>query len=185
MAAADPVLAELIARLGPCTLAPQEDLFGSLVESIVSQQISVKAADSIFRRLVASLPEGRLDAAALAAQPVEALRGAGLSGAKALSVLDLAALRAAPDDAVIAALIPVRGVGRWTAEMFLIFALGRPDILPVGDLGLRRGVRVFYRLPADPAPAELPPLAASWRPYRSVATWYLWRGLTAGLGSRQ
>jgi DNA-3-methyladenine glycosylase II len=69
--------------------------------------------------------------------------------------------------------------------MFLIFALGRPDILPVGDLGLRRAVQLFYRLPADPVPAALPPLAASWRPYRSVATWYLWRGLTAGLGSRQ
>jgi DNA-3-methyladenine glycosylase II len=186
--AADPILAGLIAAHGPCTLTPEPDLFGSLADAIVSQQISVKAAAAIMRRFLALLPGAQLDPRAILALSEETLRGAGLSRAKvayvrdlaahvASGALDLATLAIRPDDEVIAALVQVKGIGRWTAEMFLIFALGRLDVLPVDDLGFRRAVERAYGLPGLPAPAALHALAAPWRPYRSVATWYLWRSL--------
>ncbi len=182
------MLARLVAAHGPCTLTPEPDLFGTLVDSIVSQQLSVKAAATIVGRLAAALPGGRLTPAGILATPDETLRAAGLSGAKtryvrdlaqhvAAGTLDLAHLAAQPDEDAVAALVAVRGIGRWTAEMFLIFACNRPDILPVDDLGFRRAVQIQYNLPDLPPPATLPPRAEPWRPYRSIATWYLWRSL--------
>ena len=188
LAGADPVLAQIITTTGPCTLSRQVDLFGALAESIISQQISVKAADAIMSRFLSLLPAGQLDPAAILALPEESLRAAGLSRAKAVYLrdlaahvadgrLDLARLGQEPDEAVIAALLPVKGIGRWTAEMFLIFALGRLDVLPVDDLGFRRAVQLRYNLPDLPVRTTLPALAEPWRPYRSIATWYLWRSL--------
>ena len=129
-----------------------------------------------------------MSAAGILALPGEQLRAAGLSAAKTLSLIDLAqrvnnqtllldALHELTDDEVIANLIPVRGIGPWTAEMFLIFALGRPDVLPVGDWGLRVGVQRHYGLAEPPEKARLLELAEPWRPYRSIATWYFWRSL--------
>jgi DNA-3-methyladenine glycosylase II len=197
----DPRLAALIAKVGPCRLLPPSALltpeaqarvhFEGLLEAIVSQQLSPKAASTIFARVkaAASAPGGPIafpDAAALLALPVETLRAAGLSGAKAASVRDLCErvqagslriheLGAMDDEAVIQALSAVRGIGRWTAEMFLMFQLGRPDILPVGDLGIQKGMVALFNLRKLPTPDRMRSLARSWQPYRSIACWYLWR----------
>jgi DNA-3-methyladenine glycosylase II len=182
----DPVLKTLIRQIGPCTLRTRDDHFALLVRSIVSQQISTKAAIAISTRLLAALqPSGLCPAAILAAEE-ETLRLAGLSTAKRRSLRDLAEkvhaghvplerLPELPDEEVINQLIPVRGIGRWTAEMFLIFGLGRMDILPVADFGLRNGVKRLYGLDELPGKQQLVELGESWRPYRSVATWYFWR----------
>ena len=186
LARRDPVLKRLIAAVGPCTLRPDPDGFAILVRAIVSQLISTKAAETIGRRLREALGGAGLAPAALLALPEEALRGAGLSGGKARAVRDLAErvhsgalpldrLPDMTDDEVIAALLPVRGIGRWTAQMFLIFSLGRLDVLAVDDLGLRAGARDQYGLEELPDRVRLTELAEPWRPYRSVATWYLWR----------
>src|SRR5262245_7412658 len=183
----DPVLRPLIRAVGACALRPRGDLFACLVRSIISQQISTKAAQSISGRLV-GLCGGTLSAAAIVAASDEALRGAGLSAAKLLSLRDLAGrvhsgtlvldeLPQADDEEAIARLVPVRGIGRWTAQMLLIFSLGRLDVLPVDDLGLRVAVQRRYGLAALPRRAEVEEIGAKWRPYRSVATWYLWRSL--------
>jgi DNA-3-methyladenine glycosylase II len=188
LARRDPVLKRVVAAVGPCTLWFQPDPFVALVRAIVAQQISTKAANSIRARLEEALaPAGLVPAAVLAASE-EALRGAGLSAAKARSLRDLAehvhdgrlplaALHELTDEDVIAHLIPVRGIGRWTAQMFLIFSLGRLDVLPVADLGLRVGVQRQYNLPEPPDKEALERLAEPWRPYRSIATWYFWRSL--------
>jgi DNA-3-methyladenine glycosylase II len=184
----DPVLKRLIATVGPCKLLHNPDRFAALVRSIISQQISTKAAAAIAGRLLQVLqPRGITPSAILRASD-EALRTAGLSAAKVRSLRDLAEkvkgrkvplsrLHELEDDEVIERLTPVRGIGRWTAEMFLIFSLGRRDVLPVGDLGLRASVRRHYGLEELPAKVQLTELAEIWRPYRSIATWYLWRGL--------
>jgi DNA-3-methyladenine glycosylase II len=182
----DAVLKQLLKRVGPCTLQPNPDHFGLLVRSIVSQQISTKAAVAISTRLEQALAPHGLTPKALLKAKEETLRGAGLSAGKLLALKDLADKvhrRAVPladlkdcsDEEVIASLIPVRGIGRWTAEMFLIFSLGRLDVLPVDDLGLRLGVKDQYGLAAAPDKLKLTELAEPWRPYRSIATWYLWR----------
>jgi len=156
------------------------------VRSIISQQISTRAAASIHARLLQALGRRGLRPAALLALSDDELRGAGLSGSKARSLRDLAEkvhggtvpLKRLPeltDEEVIASLLPVRGIGRWTAQMFLIFSLGRPDVLPVDDLGLRAGVQQAYGMAELPDRAGLTELAEPWRPYRSVATWYFWR----------
>jgi DNA-3-methyladenine glycosylase II len=184
----DPLLKGLITKIGPCTLWFDSNHFGLLVRSIVSQQISSKAARSIFARLEQTLGSTGIAPAGILSQREEALRAAGLSAAKVRSVRDLAAkvqdgtvpltdLPGLSDEEVIERLVLVRGIGRWTAEMFLIFSLGRLDILPVGDLGLRVGVQKLYELPETPVKARLIELAEPWRPYRSVATWYFWRSL--------
>ena len=182
----DPLLGQLIKRVGPCTLQPSGEAFPLLVRAIVSQMISTKVARTISARLEAALhPDGFAPAAVVSASE-ETLRGAGLSGAKVLALKDLAQkaidgnlplerLAGMSDEEVIAALVLVRGIGRWTAEMFLIFSLGRLDVLPVDDLGLRAGVRDVYLLPELPSRAELRERGEVWRPYRSVATWYFWR----------
>jgi DNA-3-methyladenine glycosylase II len=183
--AADPVLSAVIDAVGPYQPAPGAQGFHALADAIISQQISLKAAAAIMARLEALLGEV-LPARILAVEP-EALRAVGLSGQKvrylrdlaeraAVGALDLAALPALDDDAVIAQLTAVKGIGRWTAEIYLMFALGRPDVLPADDLGLRYAVQQFYALPAPPPPAELRRIGELWRPYRSVASWYLWRG---------
>jgi len=182
------VLARIIAERGPCALAPDPAYFARLVRAIVGQQISVKAASSIRARLYALVPDGEATPEAILRLSDEDLRGAGVSRPKARSLrdlaekvssgqLDLAGLNGKPDEEVIRDLVQVRGIGRWTAEMLLIFALGRPDVLPVDDLGFRNAVQRAYGLGALPGPAELREIAAPWHPYASIATWYLWRSL--------
>jgi DNA-3-methyladenine glycosylase II len=157
------------------------------VRSIVSQQISTKAAKSITARLLELQP---LKPAALLKQKPDKLRGAGLSANKLRAILDLShkvhdrslnlnALPDLDDEEVIAQLLPVYGIGRWTAEMYLIFSLGRLDVLPLSDLGLRVGMQRQYQLDERPAPARLTELAEPWRPFRSIATWYIWRSFGA------
>jgi DNA-3-methyladenine glycosylase II len=187
---ADPVLGGLVKKLGPCGLetASRADRFATTVLSIVSQQLSVKAASTIHGRLEATLAAGRVTPASILALEADRMRACGLSWAKVASVRDLAAkvsdgtlalgsLDALDDAQVIEALTTVRGIGRWSAEMFLIFRLGRPDILPVGDVGVQRAMRKLYGLRKHPSPARMTALARPWRPYRSVACWYLWRSL--------
>src|SRR5947209_5211234 len=188
LARRDPILKRLIAGVGPCTLWHEPSRFAALVRSVISQQISTKAARAIRARLEEALqPRGVTPEAILGLSDAE-LRAAGLSANKARSLRDLSEKvhsRSVPleeihelaDEEVIARLVPVRGIGRWTAQMFLIFSLGRPDVLPVGDLGLRVGVQRQYGLAAPPDKARLTELAEPWRPYRSVATWYFWRRL--------
>jgi DNA-3-methyladenine glycosylase II len=182
----DPLLKQLIKRIGPCTLEPGGEAFASLAGAIIAQMISGKAADAIELRVKTALHPHGLTAAAVADASEETLRGAGLSRAKALALKDLAQraiggdipldrLAELSDDDVIASLVAVRGIGRWTAEMFLIFSLGRLDVWPVDDFGLRAGVRDLYGLPDLPSRADLRERGEAWRPYRSIATWYFWR----------
>jgi DNA-3-methyladenine glycosylase II len=186
LARKDPVLKQLIRAVGPCTLTVNADHFGVLAQSIISQQISGKAAQAIAARLLKTLPRSGLTPTGLLRLTDQQMREAGLSANKARSLRDLAEkvkTRAVPlrrlhemeDEDVIARLIPVRGIGRWTAEMFLIFSLGRLDVLPVDDFGLRTGVRDVYALPDLPDKKCLIHCAEPWRPYRSIATWYFWR----------
>ena len=184
----DPVLRPLIKKVGPCALRPQADLFAALVRSIVAQQISTRAAASITAKLLAGPCGGTLTPAAIVRSSDEHLRGAGLSAAKLRSLRDLAervhsgtlrldTFAELPDEEVIEQLVPVRGIGRWTAQMLLIFALGRADVLPVDDFGLRAAVQRHYGLQELPKRPHLEELGGRWRPYRSIATWYLWRSL--------
>jgi DNA-3-methyladenine glycosylase II len=186
LARRDPILRRLIAKIGPCTMTCCSDRFEALTRCIISQQISTKAARTIQSRLVQTLSPEPLTPQGFLALSDEARRQAGLSAAKARSLCDLAtkvqsgllsldALNHQSDDEVIASLVPVVGIGPWTAQMFLIFSLGRADILPVADLGLRVGVQQHYGLAERPDPDRLVELAAPWRPYRSIATWYFWR----------
>jgi DNA-3-methyladenine glycosylase II len=190
LARRDPVLKRLIGTVGPCTLQLHSDRFGTLVASIISQQISTKAARSIRGRLEASLAPDGITAPGLLGLDDEQLRNVGVSANKAKSLRDLAQrvhsddlalheLDPLDDAAVIEQLIPVRGIGVWTAQMFLIFSLGRLDVLPVADLGLRVGVQRHFGLDEPPGKAELETLADCWRPYRSIGTWYVWRSLGA------
>ena len=188
LARRDPVLKRLVRLVGPCTLWFEPDGFAALARCIIAQQISTRAARSIHDRLAAALAPAALVPSAVLAASEEALRGAGLSAAKARSLRDLAGrvhggglpldrLHDLPDEDVIARLLPVRGIGRWTAQMYLIFSLGRLDVLPTADLGLRVSVQRHYGLADTPDRAALEELARPWQPYRSVATWYFWRSL--------
>ena len=188
--AADPKLARVIARVGPCRFAPRSEgtHFDALCRAIIYQQLSGKAAGTIHRRFEA-LYGGRPPApGALLATRDEALREVGLSRQKASYLKDLAGRAASgelpvetlhelDDRAVIDTLIQVKGVGVWSAHMFLIFRLGRPDVLPVGDLGIRKAVQRAYRLRALPPPEKVAAIGAPWRPYATYAAWYLWRSL--------
>ncbi len=182
----DPALKQLMQTVGPCTLQPTGVSFVILVRSIISQLISTKAAATIYGRLAAKVGDEPLTPAAILLLKEEELRGVGLSGSKTRALRDLAARVASgtlpldhlpnlTDEEVTAHLLPVHGIGRWTTEMFLIFALGRPDVLPVDDLGLRAGVRDVYGLAELPDRKSLRERAELWRPYRTVATWYFWR----------
>lgn len=187
----DPVLADIIRRVGACGLAtmPDREPFSALLESIASQQLSIKAADTIFKRFCALFPpDCKPDPARLARLDDAAIRAAGFSRPKIGYMRDLTArvtdgrldlhgLDHLDDDAAIAALSQVKGIGRWTAEIFLIFRLKRPDVFPVDDLGLVNAVRRAYRLRKRPTEARLRTIGEPWRPYRSVASWYLWASL--------
>ena len=181
---------DIVGPRKPARLGSAQTPFATLLRSIVYQQLSGKAAGSIHRRLLALFPHGRPSARALLALGEAELRAAGLSRSKVLSVRDLAekvaarrlpsrrttpALDAMDDEAIIERLTEIRGVGRWTVEMLLIFTLGRPDVLPVTDLGVRRGFMVCQGNGELPEPSELLAHGEIWRPYRSVASWYLWR----------
>lgn len=188
---ADPKLAPLIETHGAPTITPTTDAVKSLARAIVSQQLSGAAAATIWGRFLALYPRSRFPAAkALLATPDADLRSAGLSGAKAAAVKDLArhvvdkklvprTLVAASDAEVSAMLLPVRGIGPWSVDMFLMFALARPDVLPVGDLGIRKGMQRHFKLRSLPEADKMIELAAPWQPYRSVASWYMWRVLEA------
>lgn len=186
----DPVLAALIRQYGPCGLgdALRVDHFSALVRAIIFQQLSTKAASTIHGRLLALLRDGHVNPQAVAAITEAQFRAAGISRQKAMYLRDLCekiaggvvqldAVDALDDEDVIAALTKVKGIGRWTAEMFLMFRLQRPDVLPVGDLGILTAVQKAYRLRKRPTPDRLRRLGDVWKPYRSVACWYLWRSL--------
>jgi len=190
LARRDRVLRKLIPTFGDARLQSRGDAFTTLARSVVGQQISVKAAQAVWGRFAAAVggrPE-RLRPAAVLALPTDALRAAGLSARKAEYLLDLArhfddgrvhvAQWAGMDDqAIIDELVAIRGIGRWTAEMFLIFHLMRPDVLPLDDLGLLKGISVNYFSGEPVSRAEAREVGEAWAPYRSVATWYIWRSL--------
>ena len=192
LAQADPRLAELIARVGEFGLRPRitHSLFVSLLRSIVYQQLSGKAASTILKRVIRLTAPRRFPTPRdLLELPAERLRQAGLSAAKTAAVRDLAArtldgtvpplasIRRMEDEEIIERLTLVRGIGRWTVEMLLIFRLGRPDVLPLDDLGVRKGFARVFRNGKLPEPGSMRRRAEAWRPYRSVATWYLYRAL--------
>ena len=185
LAQIDPTMASTIALIGPCTLQPDPDVFEALVDAIISQQISVKAADAIMARIRAALSDGLVTPDTLMPFDVDKLRTLGLSPQKARYIrnllehiasgaLDLVQLTMLDDEAVISKLVEVKGIGRWTAEMILIFSLERLDVLPVDDLGFVEGVREAYALPARPTRKEMLERGELWRPYRTIATWYMW-----------
>jgi DNA-3-methyladenine glycosylase II len=186
----DPVLAEIIARVGPYAIQYREATFETLVRSIVYQQLSGRVASVIFKRLHEAAGEEKLTPEAIMKMRPERMRRLGLSGRKTLYIRELAKharrgtvsferLHAMDDAAVIEHLTRVKGVGVWTAQMFLMFALRRPDVLPVTDLGVRAAMKKAYRLDELPKPAEMERIAAGWKPHTSVACWYLWRSLDA------
>jgi len=189
----DRVLGAVIKRIGPCALASRQrkDHLTALVGAIVSQQLSTKAAATIFGRFAALFPGNEIpNAAAIDLLSNEQLRAVGLSGQKVGYLRDLCArigdgrlrleeLDSLPDDQVIARLTEVKGFGRWTAEMFLMFRLHRPDVLPVDDLGIVKAVQKVYGLRKRPDPKRIMKIGEVWRPYRSVASWYLWQTLRA------
>jgi len=185
----DPVLAALIRKHGACGLAAAQrsDHFSALVRAITGQQLSTKAAATIYARLIALMPAG-VTPEALMSLTDEQMRAAGMSRQKIAYFRDLAqktlngalpldSIDTLTDDEVIAALTQVKGIGRWSAEMFLIFRLHRPDVLPVDDLGIVTAMKNVYRLRKRPTADRMRRIGESWRPYRSVASWYLWRSL--------
>jgi 3-methyladenine DNA glycosylase/8-oxoguanine DNA glycosylase len=189
----DPVMAGLRRKSGPPRFPPKDrhTHFQALLRAIVFQQLHGKAAETIHGRLVAAL-DGDVNPEAVLALHPRKLRSAGLSGSKAASVrdlaakasdgtLDLARIARLKDDAVVERLVQVRGIGRWTAEMFLMFRLHRLDVWPVSDFGVRKGFAIAYGLRAMPEPKELLPLGDKFRPYRSIAAWYCWRATETGV----
>jgi 3-methyladenine DNA glycosylase/8-oxoguanine DNA glycosylase len=194
LAGLHPVMAELVDRHGPCRLGPKPataQRFETLANAIVSQQLAGAAADTIWRRLVAAVGPS-FTAAAVSATAPDAMRAAGLSAAKTASIvdladrvesgaLDLANLGRLSDADVTATLTKVRGIGPWTADMFMIFALRRLDIWPTGDLGVRVGFGRAFSLAETPSAKQLMPLGEPFRPYRSVLAWYCWRAVAPRL----
>ena len=184
----DPVIAAIIRRVGPCAIQYREPSFETLVRSIVYQQLSGRVASVIFARLHAAAGEEQLTPEGIMKLRPEKMRKLGLSGQKTLYIRELAKhtkrgrivfenLSATDDLAVIEHLTRVKGIGVWTAQMFLMFALRREDVLPVADLGIRSAMKKAYGLPDLPKPAEMEKIAAVWKPYTSIACWYLWRSL--------
>lgn len=184
----DPKLAMIINSVGQYSIELRRQPFRSLVEAIIYQQLAGRAADAIFARFL-KLYNGRFPSPErILATDYPALRAAGLSRQKIEYIKDLAGhvsdgrlrlgrLAKMDDSEVAEALIKVKGIGRWTADMFLIFCLGRPDVLPVGDLGLRRAMMIHYALAELPDPARMNEIASAWKPYSSIATWYMWKSL--------
>lgn len=191
LARRDPRLRTMIKRYGPCAIRPHTRYFHTLVGSIISQQLSTKAADTIHKRFLGLYPSSRIPKPAqILETPDEHLRGTGISFQKISYIKDIAAKTAdgtlkfsklprMTDDEVIEMLTQVKGIGVWTVHMFLIFSLGRMDVLPVGDLGIRRAIQLNYGFEQLPSAPEIEQVAQEngWRPYCSIASWYLWRGL--------
>ncbi len=187
----DPLLADLISRFGPCDIVPHTNYYQELVSSIISQQLSVKAALSIQKRFVDLFHSQDIPPPdSILTKTVEDFRSAGLSRGKSAYVIDLSQHvldgRLSFDDIdqksnqqIIDMLTAVKGVGAWTAHMFLMFSVGRLDILPVGDLGIKNAVQKLYNLNHQPTPAEIENIAEqnNWHPYQTVASWYLWKSL--------
>ena len=188
----DPVIRRLIQAVGPCSLTPLRDRspFEALISAVAHQQLNGTAAETILRRFLALFPAGRFPLPEeVAAVPDEAIRAAGFSRSKLAAIRDISAkalsgivphrdeLAGLPDDVIVERLTECRGVGRWTVEMFLMFTLGRPDVLPVDDFGVRNGYRLAYGLDEMPSPKELLAAGERWRPYRTTASWYLWRAV--------
>ncbi len=191
---ADKVLARLIRKIGPCELMPRKRCspFQALVQSVAHQQLNGTAANTILKRVTALYPRRKFPVPEeVLATPDEDLRRAGLSRAKVASIKDIAAktvegvvpparvMAKMPDAEILERLTTIRGVGPWTVEMLLIFTLGRSDVLPATDFGVRKGFAVVFMLDELPKPKELVEHGERWRPYRSIASWYLWRGLDA------
>ncbi|HTK48638.1 MAG TPA: DNA-3-methyladenine glycosylase [Gemmatimonadaceae bacterium] len=191
----DPVLARIIDRVGACRLEAHRPgtHYDALVRSIVFQQLSGKAASTIHRRFCELYPKKRPRAEHVLKTKDRAMRGAGLSRQKIGYLRDLSArvadrslplahLGRLPDDAIIEHLVQVKGIGRWTVQMFLIFRLGRPDVLPELDLGVQNAIQRAYGLAKRPSPKDVLAIGEKWHPYASVASWYLWRSLENGDG---
>lgn len=183
----DPVLAGILKQAGPCTMQYRDPTFDTLVRSIVYQQLSGRVASVIFGRLLEAVGE-ELTPAGIMKLRIPRMRKLGLSGQKTLYIRELAKhtrkgtvvfedLPNLSDADVIAHLTQVKGIGVWTAQMFLMFALRREDVLPVADLGIRTAMKKAWNLPDLPKPPEMEQLAAAWQPWRSIACWYLWRYL--------
>lgn len=187
LAVADARLAVIIKSVGACEIKLRRDPFQSLVEAIIYQQLAGGAADAIYGRFVKiysrfprppqllATKDSKLRAAGLSARKIEYLKD--LASRVSDGRLKLALLPEMPDEQVVEQLEQVKGIGRWTAEMFLIFCLGRPDVLPVGDLGLRKAMQKAYSLAELPSPENMRDIALPWKPYCSIATWYLWKSL--------
>jgi DNA-3-methyladenine glycosylase II len=195
LARRDPVMRALIRQVGPAAISARRSrsYFEALAQSIVYQQLAGKAAAAIYGRFLTFFDGSPPSAQAVAQLSDERMRSAGLSNAKVASIRDLAmksldgtvplrGLARFPDEEIIARLSSVRGIGRWTAEMFLIFQLARPDVWPVDDLGVRNGYRIAYDLPDMPKPKELAALGERFRPYRTVAAWYCWQAVHIARG---
>jgi DNA-3-methyladenine glycosylase II len=199
LSATNPALAALIQRIGPCglTVLPREP-YEALVRAISHQQLHSRAADAILGRFIALYPGEpfpRPELVLATEDPV--LRACGLSGSKIAAIRDIAArtldgtvptaaaANTLDDAALIERLTTIRGVGRWTVEMLLIFTLGRPDVLPVDDFGVREGWRLLQKLPLQPRPKELAAIGEAWSPHRSTAAWYLWRASDEGKRIKQ
>jgi DNA-3-methyladenine glycosylase II len=189
---ADSTLANLIERVGECRLAQVQqsgEVLACVSRSIIYQQLSGKAASTIYHRFLQLYPEQPFPTATeILETPDEALRSAGISRSKAIYLKDLAQqvlnglptmaeLEQMEDEAIIQTLLPIKGVGRWTVQMLLIFRLHRWNVLPVDDLGIRAGIRRTYQLPDLPTKSQVQQLGESWQPYRTIASWYLWRSL--------
>ncbi len=194
LSANDPNLKPVIKQFGLCTVAPHDDYYRELVDSIISQQLSIKASATIIKRFVALFDDKFPTPAQILQRDVEELRAVGMSRPKASYVLDLALhieegrlhpekLPKLSNEEVIRELTAVKGIGEWTAHMFLIFSLGRTDVLATGDLGVRMAMKKLYGLPDAPKPDEMRAIADkfNWHPYESIACWYLWQSLDNAL----
>ncbi|MEO6760765.1 MAG: DNA-3-methyladenine glycosylase [Candidatus Saccharimonadales bacterium] len=190
LASNDPALAPVIAEFGLCNIQPHQNYYQELVDSIVSQQLSIKAAASIMQRFIDLFNGSFPSPEAILQKSAEDFRGAGLSYAKANYIRDLAErildgrlkfdhLDQLNNDEIVKELTAVKGVGEWTADMFMMFCMGRPDVLATGDLGIKNGIRSLYKLKDVPTPEQITKIASknSWHPYETVACWYIWRSL--------
>jgi DNA-3-methyladenine glycosylase II len=188
IADADPIMGLVIEKHGHCTLTPHKDTFFVLCDSIISQQLSVKASATILKRFCALFPKDTPTPELVLKLDDEDIRAVGCSGAKTRYLKDLATkffdgtlepkkFSKMSDEDLITTLTQVKGIGRWTAEMYLIFSLNRLDVMAVDDLGLRKAMMLLYELPEMPKPSTMLAIAEKWQPYRSIASWYLWRVL--------
>lgn len=186
----DPILAPIIIKAGLPTIKPHDNYYATLIGSIISQQLSVKAADTIEKRFLALFESDLPTPDEILTKSIEELRTAGLSNAKARYIQDLAQhiidgklkfdhFKDLSNEEIIAELTAVKGIGVWTAHMFLMFCMGRLDILATGDLGIRNGIRALYKLADIPTPAEVDEIASqnNWHPYETAACWYIWHSL--------